>query len=240
MLTFFSIAKPFEGHIGEIQRRAIESWRAIDGAEVLLYGEDGLPVARNAHGTPLLSDAFAQADRDARHDVLCFVNADIVFGDDVTAAVRRVHARPFLIVGECWSSTTGRKRGADHLDYFVFSRGLYAGMPPFAIGRTAFDNWLVWKARDAGATVVDATPVVHPIHQDHDYGHFAGGLDGIRAGAEAAANRELVGGKDHLYSRYDATHVLTPSGLRRNLGAAFHSKERARRAVWKLRHTVLR
>ena len=233
MLTFFSIPKPFEGAIGEIQHRAIASWRAVPDAEVLLY-EDG-EVATNEEGTPLVSDAFERAQREARHDVLAYVNADVVVDEDFARAAARLAngASPFLMIGECWSSASGRKRGADHLDYFVFTRRLYDDVPPFAVGRLGWDNWLVWKARDRGALVVDATKVVHPIHQDHDYAH-AGGLDALRASDEARRNIDLVGGKHRLYTRFDATHVLTAHGLRRNVGSAFHAKERARRAYAKL------
>jgi hypothetical protein len=238
VLTFFSIPKRFEGEIGEIQRRAIASWEAIPDAEVLLYGDGD--VATNDAGTPLVSDAFARAQREARHDLLAYVNADIVVGDDFGRAAARVErtASRFLMIGECWSSDTRRKRGADHIDYFVFTRGLYDDVPPFAVGRMGWDNWLVWKARDAGALVVDATKVVRPIHQDHDYAH-TGGLAALRSSDEFRRNIDLVGGKQRTYSRFDATHVLTERGLRRNIGAAFHAKERARRAVYKLRHSLV-
>src|SRR5204863_3843381 len=141
---------------------------------------------------------------------------------DLVRAAQRL-APPFLLVGESWNAVLveplsfddqweqqvhalpQRRRGADAIDYFVYSRGLYDDMPPFAIGRTAFDNWLIWKARDRGATVVDATASVRTIHQDHDYAH-GGSLAQIRQSAEAVRNRELAGGKEQLYSRFDATH----------------------------------
>ena len=123
-----------------------------------------------------------------------------------------------------------RKRGADALDYFLFSPGVFGGVPAFAIGRTVWDNWLVWKARSEGATVVDATSVVKPIHQDHDYEHV-GSLAKVRDGPEAGENRRLAGGRAHLYSRYDATHRLLRSGLVPNPLAVGHAGETVRRGV---------
>ena len=110
-----------------------------------------------------------------------------------------------------WSTLgRGRRRGADALDYFLFSPGLFAEVPPFAVGRTVWDNWLVWKARDEGALVVDASSTVDAIHQDHSYAHV-GSLGKVRVSPEAEENRRLAGGKLHLYSRFDATHRLTVS-----------------------------
>jgi len=274
VITFFTIPKPFEGQIGVIQRNAISSWtRTHPDARVLLFGDETgtaeaaaaagsehmLEIERSAWGTPLLSDAFAQAERHARGELLCFVNADILLLDDFAPAVARIAAlgRPFLAVGESWDTELreplafdegwqerlqalpSRRRGADAIDYFVFRRGLYTGMPPFAIGRTAFDNWLIWHARSRRALVVDATPVVKTLHQRHEYDH-GGGLAAIRVSPEAQRNRELAGGNERLYSRFDATHRLTRSGLVRNLGAPLRWKERSRRAAYKLRHGLLR
>jgi hypothetical protein len=268
VITFFTIPKPFAGHIGVIQRNAIASWARL--GDVILFGNDDgvadaaaatgarhVPViARNEFGTPLLSDAFAQAERFSPAQVFCFVNADIVLFDDLPRALDGLRA-PFLVVGESWHvrvteelafddswearlrGLAQRRRGADAIDYFAFSRGLYDELPPFAIGRTAFDNWLIWKARDHGATVVDATPSVCSVHQEHDYAH-AGSLGEIRTSPEAARNRELAGGKARLYSRFDATHRLTRRGLVPNPLRVARVGEKGRRAVYKLRHRVLR
>jgi hypothetical protein len=188
---------------------------------------------------------------------LCFANADIVVGPDfaVAAGLLASSLDRFLMVGESWDTTVdgsivfdpgwesglavGRKRGAGALDWFLFTHGMFESIPPFAVGRAAFDNWLVWRARDAGATVVDATPSVHVVHQAHDYGHVSGGFTDTRAGSEAAENWRLVGSKQRVYTRFDSTHLLTRRGLRRNLGATLRVKERARKVVWKLRHGQL-
>ena len=44
-----------------------------------------------------------------------------------------------------------RRRGADAIDYFVFSPGVFDDIPPFAVGRPVFDNWLIWKRGEKGA-----------------------------------------------------------------------------------------
>ena len=260
MITFFTIPKPFEGHLGVIQRNALRSWlHAVPDAQVIAIGEsvaepavESIPqVARNAHGTPLLDDAFRLAHERAGHDVLCFCNADILLPPSLTraASVSRRRA-PFLIVGECRNVRVdqelddisavraGKRRGADAREYFVFSAGLYDELPAFAAGRPGFDNWLVWSARMRGATVVDATWALPALHQDHSYAHV-GSIRERSVSAEADANRRLIGGgRERLYSRFDATHRLVGSRLVPNPLAVGHSGETVRRAWAKLAYAT--
>jgi len=260
VLTVFSVPKPFEGRIGEIQRRALASWAALgSGVQVLLLGDEAgagdaardagaghIPeLARNEHGTPRLDSAFAAATGAARHPLLCFVNADVVLFDDLLSATRIVRERAdrFLIVGQTVdvdeprdredARARGERRGAAALDYFVFPATLYSDVPPFAIGRARFDNWLVWCARQ-DAIVVDATADVVAAHQRHDYAHVAGGKAEAYYGDDAARNLELAGGKSHLYTLHDASHVLRDGRLHRNSGAPLRWRENVRKAAWKL------
>jgi hypothetical protein len=260
MLTVFSVPKPFQGRIGEIQRRAVASWVALaPDVQVLLLGdEEGtadaarevgaehLPeLERTEGGTPRLDSAFAAAAAVARHRLRCFVNADVVLFDDLPEAARivaREHEQ-FLLVGQtldvddaCTREEArdhGRRRGAAALDWFVFPAGLYEDVPPFAIGRACFDNWLVWRARQDGI-VVDATADVVAVHQRHDYGHVDGGKAEAYYGEEAARNLELAGGKSRLYTLHDASHLLRDGHLRRNPGAPLRWRENVRKAGWKL------
>jgi hypothetical protein len=243
VLTLFSVPKPFEGAIGELQRRSVASWREL-GVQVVLLGDveaaaseldvEHVPgLELTAHGTPRLDSAFALADGAARSPLRCFVNADVIFGPDVLEAVRVVsgHTELFLLVGQ--TEEDGRRRGAAAMDWFVFPAGLFGEVPPFAIGRACFDNWLVWKARQVGI-VVDATHDVRAAHQPHGYDHVEGGMDEAYYGEEAARNLELAGGKSRLYTLHDASHVLRDGKLHRNLGAPLRWRENIRKLVWKL------
>jgi hypothetical protein len=192
-------------------------------------------IAYTATGAPLLDSLFPAAERLAAGDLLAYVNADVVLMSDFAAAVSRVSRRSaFLMVGrrtdlavvdpldfdEGWDARLreralrdGRLHSHVAIDYFVFRAGLYEDIPPLAVGRASFDNWLIRKARDLGAAVVDATPVVLAVHQDHDYGHVAGGEAEVYSGAEAERNMELAGGAAKLFFIHDASHVLTRRGL---------------------------
>src|ERR1019366_6907225 len=100
MISFFTTPKPFLGHIGVIQRNAIESWKRVHPeAEVLLFGdEEGAAetarelgsrhiseVKRNQHGTKYLSSIFDGAQDLARHNFLCYINCDIILLSDFQA-----------------------------------------------------------------------------------------------------------------------------------------------------------
>jgi hypothetical protein len=234
--------------------------RGVGEAAHALGARHVASLARTESGTPRLDGAFADAQRLALHSLLCFANADIVLLDDFRDAVERLAAvdPPLLAVGESWdveiaaaldfdgswqdqvrAAGTGRRRGAGALDYFVFSRTLYDELPPFAVGRVGFDNWLVWRAGSGGARVVDLTPSVHAVHQSHDYAHVRGGRMATRlTSEEGRRNIELAGAKSHLHTRFDATHVLGRRRLYPNLLRPFRLKENARKAVYKLRaHT---
>jgi hypothetical protein len=247
MLTLFSVPKPFDDYIGRIQRRAVESWRALDVQVVLLGDERGVAeaardlgvehvggLALTEHGTPRLDSAFALADGVARFPLRAFVNADIILGPGLLTAARAVSARAerFLIVGESFEPE--HSRGPAAIDWFVFPAGLFGELPPFAIGRARFDNWLLWKARQVGI-VVNATHTVHAIHQPHPYDHVAGGKREAYYGEEAAMNLELAGGKDHIYTLHDASHVLRRGKLRRYHPSLMRGRETLRKIAWKLK-----
>ncbi|MBI3832381.1 MAG: hypothetical protein HY291_22850 [Planctomycetes bacterium] len=255
MLTLFSIPKAFRGHIGVIQRNALKSWTLLrPECEILLLGDDEgtaeaakefgcvhVPqVARNEHGTPLISAIFAQAQQRGRFERQCYVNADIVLMNDFMRAIERVArcGRPAVAVGHRWdfdqkepldfapgweerlraaAQTQGHKQRDWLIDYFCFPRGVWGEIPPFAVGRTVWDNWLLYRVRERGALLVDITPVAVAVHQNHDYGHIKNGEKGAYKGPEAARNLELAGGEEHCFSIKDATHVLTEQGLRRAL-----------------------
>jgi hypothetical protein len=116
MLTLFSIPKPFEGRIAQLQLNAVRSWADLgEGVQVVLLGDEpGVADAarscgvdhirfllRNEHGTPRLDSAFAGVDGVARWPLRCFVNADVILLDDFLPAVRRASAATdtFLMVG---------------------------------------------------------------------------------------------------------------------------------------------
>jgi hypothetical protein len=218
------------------------------------FGLRHVPTVKcNEWGTPLVSDLFAQAQELAKGAAVCYVNADIILFDDFAQAISRVAARSdkFLMVGrrtdldvkdpinfqqDDWATQIrnrarreGRLQIARSIDYFAFSRGLYPPMPPLAIGRFWWDNWLLWKARSLQARVVDATKSVLIVHQNHDYSHTTYGpsKEELMASEECIRNARLTCEEnprdydDGFFWRYaytidDANFQLTSRGLESN------------------------
>jgi hypothetical protein len=194
-------------------------------------------VRCNEYGTPLLNDMFEKAQSLAAHRTLCYANADILLLSDFARAVEQVASwrDRFLMVGRRtnldvdqfqdfdspdWearlrrlASEKGTVAPAYSIDYFVFTPGLYPSIPPFAVGRPAFDNWLIWSARSSKAPVLDASAVVLIIHQNHDYSHHPQGEAGAKAGEEALRNRKLVGA-EREWTLDHANHKLTTQGIK--------------------------
>lgn len=251
MLTLFTCPKPFHGHIGVIQRNAIRSWTLLRGTEIILFGEDEgtaeaalefgtrhvRQVERNEYGTPLLHDIFRQAQSLASHELLCYVNGDIILMDDFVRAIELVNSirRRFLMVGQRWDvdvdqdlsftagwqdrlqarvKTEGKLHDKAGIDYFAFRSNLYQDVPPFAIGRTVWDNWLISRAIVLRAAVVDATEAITVVHQNHGYVHNIL-AQGLWKGPERDVNFRLAGGWDHIFNLRHADWLLTPEGLRR-------------------------
>lgn len=190
-------------------------------------------VETNSHGTPLLSNMFSQADTLAAGDLVAFISADIILTQRIVEAARIAleWSRRFLLVGqrhdvdvrrllefdEGWEERWANKavaRGKLHspgaVDLFLYPRGQYEHMPPFAIGRTAYDNWLLWNTVDSGIPLIDATGFVTLIHQDHDYSH-ARTLD-VWDGEEARENRRWIKHWTNYYGIAHATWALGPEG----------------------------
>jgi len=195
------------------------------------------PVERNPDGTPLLSSIFSLAREASVSPLLCYVNADIVLLGDLLPAVRTVSSElsEFLMVaqrtdlelteelsyGPGWEEalrdrvrTQGRPHPPAGSDFFVFPETCFEAIPPFALGRASWDNWMIYFARRKGWTVVDVTPSVTIIHQNHSYNHLPGGRPHYRL-PESQTNLRLAGGRRRVFTLRDANRVLLDGRLER-------------------------
>lgn len=193
-------------------------------------------VARNDQGTPLVSSIFDLARQASESPLLAYLNADILVLPDFVQVARQVvgQAERFLVVGQRWDlqveneidfspgwetrlgadlEARGRLHPPAGSDYFIFPRQLFSEMPPFAIGRAGWDNWMIYRARERGWPVVDATPTLRIIHQDHDYSHLPGGKPHYDL-AESNHNLELAGGPLHMYYVLDTDRQLWGGKIR--------------------------
>jgi len=72
---------------------------------------------------------------------------------------------------------------------------------------------MICNARHEGWPVIDCTPSVMIVHQNHDYSHLPGGAPHYSA-PESNENMRLAGGHAAIrYTVLDATHVLQNGAL---------------------------
>jgi hypothetical protein len=193
----------------------------------------------NEYGTPRISRYFREAEEAARYSRMCYVNADIVLFPDLLDAVAKIDLPKYLMSGQRtdydiekpvdftrpdWAQALredAQERGRLHdfaaIDYFVYPRGMFGDIPQFALGRWYWDQWLVYRARRLGGALVDASPCVMAIHQNHDYRHIVDleskGQSRNQGGIESFGNRLLV--NSILMTLEDADWQVDEGGLSR-------------------------
>jgi hypothetical protein len=192
-------------------------------------------VELNANGTPLISSMFRLARENSSSDLLCIINADMILMPDFVEAARRARLQRdrFVLLSQRWDldvtqpveftegwqnrlSSMVHRQGTLHRpagsDFFLFPLACYTDIPDFTIGRAGWDNWMIYEARREKWTVIDCTPSVMIVHQNHDYSHLPGGKPHYEH-PDTNENIRLAGGEANIrYTILDATHQLVSSG----------------------------
>ncbi len=191
----------------------------------------------NNEGTPLVSSIFERARQSTDSLLLAYLNTDmLIFPDflDTARAVAR-QAKEFLVIGQRWDlevkslidfsagwetrlkdeiKLKGKQHRPAGSDYFIFPRDIFREIPDFAIGRAGWDNWMIYHARQQGWRVVDATPSLMVIHQEHHYNHLPNGQPHFNL-EESQQNMALAGGSHTMYTVLDSDWQLVDGELRR-------------------------
>ncbi len=193
-------------------------------------------VARSESGTPLISSMFELARESSESDLLCIINTDMLLMTDFVQAVKQAAnlKDKFVLLSQRWDldvtepinfsdgwqdrqSSIVNRQGSLHRpagsDFFLFPTSCYADVPDFAIGRAGWDNWMIYKARQEKWPVIDCTPSVMIVHQNHDYRHLPGG-ESHYTHPETDVNIRLAGGQAAVrYTILDATVRLVDGKL---------------------------
>lgn len=195
-------------------------------------------VKRNESGTPLISSMFQLARENSNSDLLCIINADMILMPEFIEAARRSRLQrdKFVLLSQRWDlditqsldiaegwenrlSSIVHRQGSLHRpagsDFFLFPKACYTDIPDFTIGRAGWDNWMIYKARREGWAVIDCTPSIMIVHQNHDYSHLPGGKPHYEH-PETNENIRLAGGQASIrYTILDSTHQLINGKLAR-------------------------
>lgn len=190
------------------------------------FGLPILPMERNVHGAPLLSSVIGQANALAHFDIRCLINADILLEPSFRSAVDTVAGafdtflltmqrfnvqvdEPIDFSGDWHAQVCALERtayAAGGVDVFCYRGNWLTGVPPFGIGRTSWDNWIVETAHQQNVPIVDGTQYTRAFHQNHSK---------VRVRAESKGNQAMLKqafGKINVGKLGRATYALNNQG----------------------------
>ncbi len=198
-------------------------------------------VTCNESGTPLISSMFQlarEASQRSQSDLLCIVNADMILMHDFVEAARRSRLQrdEFVLLSQRWDydiaapidfaegwetqlresvSKQNQLHRPAGSDFFLFPKSCYQDIPDLIIGRAGWDNWMIYKARRQKWPVIDCTPSVMIVHQNHDYSHLPEGKSHYEH-PDTNENIRLAGGQANIrYTILDSTYRLVDGKLAR-------------------------
>lgn len=191
-------------------------------------------IKMNKEGTPLLDSIFQVISSYKSDSIKLFINSDIILHSFPMAEIQKIilTMKECLIVGRRYEkrivnavdvaqvSKSSLIKGLPYksnswIDYFLFTDNVFRKVPPFALGRTFWDKWLVGSTLRNKIAVIDATSDICAIHQSHTYSfHKKKNRHIIWAGQEALNNLRLAGGWGALGTIGNATHALVHGNVK--------------------------
>lgn len=253
MISILSSPKPWVGLAAVHQYNAIQSWLALHpDVEVILYGDaPGTATAcqrlgvqhvpnidSTSQGIPYFGAIAEHASNYAKHELLSYVNCDILFTKDMLETFEHVPFAWFLMIGqridlaknafidmtkadclkelECLVvSGKAELHPPAGSDYFVFRKFTWKGLPKVVIGRGGYDNALINYCLKLNIPVIDASLSIKAIHQNHDYNHVQQGEKEIFCGVDAAINRAVIKSK-YIPTLLNADWLIKRNQLKKN------------------------
>jgi len=192
----------------------------------------------NEYGTPLLDGIWKTAKDMSAHAKICYINTDIILFRNFTKKLSKINFDNFFIAGRRWDlnidsyinfdsdweknvydliDSEGSLHPSTGVDYFLFTREIMPKMPPFAIGRAWWDNWLITHFINSKIPVIDGT-IIPSVHQNHDYSHIksANGAT-TNKGFEREINKHIANLNFwQLKDISDSPYILHKDGIKRN------------------------
>lgn len=227
-IALFTLLKPFEGKISDMQIRSLENWSGVfRGCDLIRFEGPIVPFCEMLRRVETESDA----------DVLMYANGDLLFPTEAFEKISAIRREGnFMLTGQrvdILEDGVRRLHRPSGMDYFVFRRGMFHDLPRVLMGRAYCDNALVAYCLRNGIPVIDASYALLVEHQFHDYGHVTGGRKTVWQGEEAVANKRMNELGDFGPNVLDATHTLLPNG-------AVVPNIRKRPHCWGLWHFITR
>jgi hypothetical protein len=163
-------------------------------------GWTSYPIIRHAAGgSPILKSMFEKVLKNFNSTFYGYANSDNLFDSSLLETLTTIYNEfgnktpvfisgrrtnvDFLSMKEAISygnirnavKTRGILFGTDAEDYFITNKLFdWSIVPDLAIGRRAYDNWLVLHARAVGAITIDTSRTLLAVHQTTKTGNFEG------------------------------------------------------------------
>lgn len=194
-------------------------------------------IKKNDFGTPLLNDIFKKINTYNKSEIVIYINTDIILLIDssLNFLLKKIKDKfkKFMIIGRRYELKVDKLinekelekisninknqiflKGCSWIDYFIFTKNLFNenDIPPFAIGRTFWDKWLIGYVLTKNSPVIDATKIIKAYHQSHSFSFKKNWL-----GNESWVNFKLAKGIKNLYYIDDANfHIDKNLKLRKS------------------------
>ena len=188
-------------------------------------------VECSRQGIPLFNSIIESAERRSIHSVLMYVNCDILFNEALVDAVNCIQFDKFLLVGERLDLSRGTRmelyeensnskildyiaqdkielHGPTGVDYFIFPKGIWVGLPKIVIGRGGYDSSLLAHCKRNMIPIIDGTGTIIALHQFHNYNHIQGGKNKVFYGEDALINNNAQGGRYSSNSIADSEYYI--------------------------------
>lgn len=213
MITFFTTFKNF----GRVEANSVNSWLSLHSeTEVIVFTEtnvvnsidnqrlvllDSFP--KHNDRLPVLNALFSEASKRAKHQILCYCNADIILIDDFIKRIQNVLRLQgnFLGISQrldldveflidftsasevkafaLYSKAHGKIHPPTGSDIFLFPKHQYGGgkMPELVVGRPGWDNWMIYDARRRFNKLINLNVPNCVVHQNHESRYDSQKLD---------------------------------------------------------------
>jgi hypothetical protein len=253
-LSILSSPRPFVGEHFELQENALRSW-LMSGIDDVIYvlgpGEDvsdvvnhyrdfgvsslGADEVRTNFGAIVIPSMFEIGGRKARHELVMYVNSDIVLWGDIEGVVKTLmeaELPDFVAVGrrvdvrrektgrflpnwedqiqELLSTSHVEPKNDCYLDFFIFRRdsAVFANLPDMLLARFTWDNMLAYLGHENGL-LIDVSPVLRAVHIHHHTGSYSPLTRSPLFEAGVKLNKKLYPADD-LYCINDASLHMHP------------------------------
>lgn len=192
-------------------------------------------IHRNKEETPLLDSIFKIISSYKNESLKMFINSDIILLEFPMHTINQMKQKfkSCVIVGRRFEKLIRTPIKTDEInknsfikglsyksnswiDYYIFTDNCFPIVPPFALGRTFWDKWLVGSVLKNNIPLIDGTNDICAIHQTHSYiVHDNKDRKMVWAGTEALYNLTLAGGWKNLKTISNATHKLKEGKMMR-------------------------